>query len=135
MTTKTLHGSCHCRKVTYAIEGHDLQVVTRCNCSICTKGGLLGGVLTKPAQLRLLTGEGETTVYEWGHKVSKRHFCKTCGVHLYAIGHLAELGGDFAAVNANTIDEVELTALPLKYWDGRHDNWHAGLRDTPWPVY
>jgi hypothetical protein len=37
-------------------------------------------------------------------------------------------------VNLNTLDGVELAELELVYWDGRHDNWQAGPRDTPWPI-
>lgn len=30
--------------------------------------------------------------------------------------------------------ELDLSELTLRYWDGRNDNWAAGLRAEPWPV-
>jgi hypothetical protein len=71
----------------------------------------------------------------WGAKISKRLFCKVCGIYCFAQGHLAELGGDFASVNVNTFDGVEPGELSVKYWDGRHDNWDAGPGDAPWPIH
>lgn len=50
----------------------------------------------KPDALRLLTPESALGAYAWGGKIATRYFCKTCGVHCFAKGHLAELGGDFA---------------------------------------
>ena len=47
----------------------------------------------------------------------------------------SQLGGDYVSVNFNALDGVELADIPTKHWDGRHDNWHAGPRDTPWPMY
>jgi hypothetical protein len=56
-------------------------------------------------------------------------------VHVYGRGFLAEVGGDFVSVNLNCVDDLDLTQLPIIYWDGRHNNWQAGPRPTPWPVH
>ena len=34
----------------------------------------------------------------------------------------------------NCLDGIELRDLSIQYWDGRHDNWEAGPRSTPWPI-
>jgi hypothetical protein len=129
---KKHQGSCHCGAVRYEAE-IDAGSASRCNCSTCTKTGVTGGIV-KPSSFVLVAGEDHLGVYEWGPKISRRFFCKRCGVHCFARGHLAEVGGDYVSVNYNTLDEVELSALKLTYWDGRHDNWQAGTRSTPWPI-
>jgi hypothetical protein len=51
---------------------------------------------------------------------------RRAGVRLFATGHLEQLGGDFAVVYLNTLDDVspeEFGAIPIKYADGRNDNW------------
>jgi hypothetical protein len=66
--------------------------------------------------------------------MSTRYFCKICGVHCFGRGFLEMLGGDFVSVNFNTLDGVDVNQLELLHWDGRHNNWQAGARKTPWPV-
>ena len=34
----------------------------------------------------------------------------------------------------NALDGVDPHTLPLRHWDGRHDNWQAGSRDQQWPL-
>jgi hypothetical protein len=125
-------GSCHCGSVRFEVE-IDASAASRCNCSACTKTGVTGSIV-KPDAFRLVAGEDSLGVYEWGAKISKRFFCTHCGVHCFARGHLAEVGGDYVSVNFNALDGVELSALKLAFWDGRHDNWQAGTRATPWPI-
>ena len=132
-TSKTYRGSCHCGAVRFEAE-LSLDNLSKCNCSVCTKiNG--AGTFAKPDGFRLLAGEDALGSYAWGAKISTRHFCKHCGVHCFGKGHLAELGGDFVSVNANTLDEIDPNTFPTIHWDGRHDNWHAGPRPTPWPVF
>jgi hypothetical protein len=126
-------GGCHCGAVRFEVEIDPAQAASRCNCSICTKVAPTGGMV-KPAAFELLSGEDSLSFYEWGAKMSRRAFCSKCGVHCFGAGSLAELGGDFVSVNLNTLDDVDPALLNPKYWDGRHDNWHAGPRATPWPV-
>jgi len=132
-TTKKHHGSCHCGAVRYEVVLDLAKGVSRCNCTICTKVAATGA-LTKPDSFTLLSGKESLGTYEWGAKISKRHFCKHCGVHVYGAGHLAEIGGDFVSVNVNTLEDVELTALDVTHWDGRRNNWEAGARREPWPT-
>lgn len=127
------HGSCHCGAVKFEVAV-DLAVVTQCNCSICTKT-MWTGAHCKPPAFTLLAGEADVTGYAWGSKVATRYFCKHCGVQVFGKGELAELGGAFVSINVNCLDGVEILALPLRHWDGRHDNWQAGMRETPWPIY
>lgn len=132
-TTRTLRGSCHCGAVRFEVQADPERGASRCNCSICTKVGALGSIV-KPAAFELLSDEAALGSYEWGHKVSKRFFCKSCGTYCFGRGHLAAVGGDFVSFNYNTIDDLEISELKVVHWDGRHDNWHAGPSDKPWPI-
>ncbi len=136
---KTAHsnkhvGSCHCGAVRFEVVTELGKGVSRCNCTICTKLGATG-TLVKPDAFTLLSGESSLGQYEWGGKVSKRSFCRACGVYCFGKGHLEVLGGDFVSVNVNCLDDVDQGKLEVSYWDGRHDNWQAGMRSTPWPIH
>ena len=92
------------------------------------------GCILKPAAFRLLAGEESLGRYQWGMRVSTRHFCKHCGVYCFGSGHIPEIGGDYASPNLNCLDDFDVNALDISHWDGRHNNWMAGSRTTPWPV-
>jgi len=126
-------GGCHCGAIRYEVALDPTQPASRCNCSVCTKISPTSRIV-KPGAFTVLQGEESAGVYEWGAKVSKRFFCKRCGVHCFGRGHLEELGGDYVSVNANTLDDADPGLLQVIYFDGRHDNWEAGPRSTPWPV-
>ena len=127
-------GSCHCGAVRFEAELDLVKGAGKCNCSICTKVGAAAAIC-KPAAFALLEGEAHLAEYVWGGKISTRFFCKHCGIHCFGRGHLPELGGDYVAINVNTLEEVDPSSLTLGYWDGRHNNWDAGPRGTPWPVF
>lgn len=132
--TQTYEGSCHCGAVRFQLEADLSNGAGRCNCSICTRVAQLG-VLVKPEAFRLLAGEEALSFYEWGHKVSRRYFCRHCGIHCFGRGSLPELGGAFVSANLNCVEALEPTQLKVIYWDGRHNNWEAGPRDRPWPIH
>jgi hypothetical protein len=132
--TRTKHrGSCHCGNVRFVTTFDLTKPVGRCNCTVCTKLGVMGSII-KPEAFELVAGEALLGMYEWGGKTSQRYFCKTCGAHPFARGHLDVLGGDYVSINVNCFDDVDPATLTVQYWDGRHDNWMAGARDRPWPV-
>jgi hypothetical protein len=131
--TLTRHpGSCHCGAVRFEVEV-DPSTATRCNCTICTKIGAPTAIV-KPSAFTLSAGESELSSYEWGGKTAQRYFCKHCGVHCFARGFLEQVGGDYVAINLNTLDELDPSELSPAHWDGRHNNWQAGPRAAPWPI-
>ena len=77
--------------------------------------------------MRLLAGQDDLSSYEWGAKISKRMFCKHCGVHVFSRGYLEQVGGDYVSVNLAVMDvePATLATIPVRYFDGRHNNWMA----------
>lgn len=125
------HGSCHCGAVEFEVEV-DATSGSRCNCTVCQKTATLGTIV-RPAAFRLVAGERDLAAYEWGGKTAKRYFCKTCGVTCFCRGYLEQLGGEYVSINLNALDDIDPAEVKVGHWDGRHDNWQAGLRDEPWP--
>jgi hypothetical protein len=132
VTTKKHAGSCHCGAVRFEVEV-DAGAGTQCNCSICTKLAVLGGIV-KPEAFVLVSGSESLSEYAWASKTGTRFFCKHCGVHCFGRGHLAVLGGDYVSINFNSLDDIDPRDTVVVHWDGRHDNWQAGPRSTPWPI-
>lgn len=130
---KTHVGGCHCGQVRFQAELDLGAGGSRCNCSLCTMVAQTG-VVVKPAAFRLLQGAESLGEYRVGDSPNARCFCKRCGIQVFGQGNVPEIGGEFVSVNLNCLDEVELSALPVVYFDGRHDNWMAGPRPEPWPV-
>lgn len=130
---KTHHGSCTCGRVRIEARIDLAKGATRCNCRLCTKVHQ-SSAMVRPEDFRLLEGEDALVTYQRTTYPLFRRFCRDCGAHVYGYGNLPELGGDFVAVNVQCLDDVELTDVPIRYWDGRHDNWHAGPRERPWPM-
>jgi hypothetical protein len=126
-------GSCHCGAVQFEVT-LDLAQVTRCNCTICLKVHGTNSIV-KPTAFELRSGEAALSSYVYRDaKAGTRFFCKHCGVHCFARGYLEVIGGDYVSVNCNTLDNVDVNQLEVVHWDGRHDNWMAGSRKTPWPI-
>ncbi|HEY5798820.1 MAG TPA: GFA family protein [Burkholderiaceae bacterium] len=121
MTTTTYTGACHCGQVRFAFDSKPISFVTYCNCSICAKGGQLWhGVLAQ--DLRILAGESELSLYQFGTMTAKHYFCKHCGVH--PLSHPRLDPGNWV-VNARCVDGVDATALPLRQFDGQ--NYEASM--------
>lgn len=125
-------GRCTCGDVRYQVE-LDLARATRCNCTSCTKLGLTN-VIVEPAAFTLLTDEAALPTYSRHPGIGQRAFCPRCHVTCFARFDIPQMGGPRVAVNLNTLDDFDAWMATVAYWDGRHDNWAAGPRPTPWPV-
>ena len=81
----TREGGCHCGKVRYQVAT-DLAKVMACNCSICSKHGLILTFVPE-AQFKLLSGDGELQEYLFNKHVIHHQFCRSCGVEPFAWFH------------------------------------------------
>ena len=109
-------GGCHCAQVRYEVET-DLGMVISCNCSICTKKGLLPSFV--PAQkFSLLSGESELVDYQFNKHVVHHLSCARCGVESFARGQMPD-GTPMVAVNVRCLDGIDIPALTLTPFDGR----------------
>ena len=118
MTEPATHtGGCHCGKVRYEVTMAIGQVVS-CNCSICTKRGLLLA-FAGPDDFKLLSGADELQDYLF-HKHKIHHlFCRTCGVESFARGQAPGTGKEMIAINVRCLDDIDVTALKLRPVDGQ----------------
>jgi hypothetical protein len=129
---KTYHGSCHCGRVRFEADIDLLAGSGRCNCSICTKKRNWG-VSIKPADFRLISGEGDLGDYRFGSGRNHHRFCKTCGIATFGDGDIEEIGGAYVSVSVACLDDVtpdELGQVPIRYMDGRDNNWWSPPKVT-----
>jgi len=125
MTTKTYNGSCHCGSITYEADIDLVQGTGKCNCTFCTKARAWKAFV-RPKSFRLLSGRDDSIGYRKHPGASIKYFCRTCGVRTHELGSADYMGGDFVGVFVATLDNIdpeELAAAPVRYSDGRNNNW------------
>ena len=123
---QTMEGGCHCGRVRFRVTG-DLAQTTYCNCSICTKKGILH-LIVPPAQFELMSGADDLATYQFNTGTAKHTFCKVCGMHPF---YVPRSDPDKIDVNVRCLDDVDLSAIKLEQFDGRH--WEEAMRkEVPW---
>jgi len=112
----THRGSCHCGRIRFEADG-ELTDLSICNCSICRRTGYVHWTIP-PERFRLLAGADAYATYEFGTRVAKHHFCRSCGISPFRV---ARSDPDQIDVNARCLEDVDLDALVASRFDGR--NW------------
>lgn len=117
----TYRGSCHCGRVVFELDAK-LDHVVMCSCSLCRRvGALWHGA--PDSGLRITAGESELTLYQFKTMTAKHYFCRHCGIHPFS---RPRLDPNRWAVNVRCIDDVDLSALPVRQFDGA--NWEEAAK-------
>ena len=109
------HGSCHCGKIAFEVEG-ELKDAMTCNFSICSKKGAVMWFVPRDS-LHLLTPDNAST-YTFNKHIIKHRFCSTCGVQPYGEGS-DQQGNRMAAINVRCLDDVDLKSISAHEFDGK----------------
>jgi hypothetical protein len=70
----------------------------------------------------LLTSPDAITTYEFGTRVAKHHFCRTCGISPF---RRARSNPNEVDVNVRCVEGVDLDAIPITRFDGQ--NWEKQI--------
>lgn len=118
---ETYEGGCHCGRVRFRVEA-DLSTLLECNCSICTRKGILH-LIVPPERFELMRGEEALTTYQFNTDTARHTFCKHCGIHAF---YVPRSDPDKISVNARCLDGIDAALLkPTQHFDGR--NWEAAF--------
>jgi hypothetical protein len=128
---KTFRGSCHCGAVRFECDLDLANGTSKCNCSVCRKGRFWKAIVMANA-FRLKQGAEALSEYQFGRHIIHHLFCRHCGIKPFGRANVAELGGEFYAVNLACLDagDEELASAPVRYEDGRNDDWQSAPGET-----
>ena len=110
-------GSCHCKRISYEVEG-DLKEAMECNCSHCSRKGYLLWFLPKN-KIKLLTPIKDMSVYTFNKHVIKHYFCPVCGCAPFGFGSDGK-GEKTVAINVRTLEDIDISSLKINKCDGKN---------------
>jgi hypothetical protein len=116
MEPMTHKGSCHCGGIEFEVDGN-IEKITECNCSICSKRGALHWFVTRD-KFRLLTSEDNVGTYTFNKHKIKHRYCVQCGCAPYSEG-VAPSGAVMVSINARCLNGLDLSLLEVGHFDGR----------------
>lgn len=125
---QTVTGTCHCGVVEFEVDS-DFEEFTTCDCSICV---MRNAVMVKvpEANLRILSGKDNLTLYQWNMKIAKHYFCKTCGIYMF---HNKRAAPSHFGVNVYCLQYTEKDSIPIRATEG--DNMTISKKESKphWP--
>lgn len=133
MAKSTYRGSCHCGRIKFEVDLDLSSGTSKCNCTSCWKKRLWT-TRADPESFRSLSGEQELSGYKPGAATGHQGFCKNCGVIPYGWVEASEWNpSTYVSVNVAALDDLDPTELleaPIKYCDGRANNWWNAPAET-----
>ena len=118
----TYHGSCHCQRVKFTVTT-TIDKVVSCNCTICTKKGVLHHRVA-PQQFKLIEGQEHLSLYQFDTKEAKHYFCKTCGIHPFSNPRAAPA---MYSINIRCLDDFDLESEEYEVVDFDGRNWESAV--------
>ena len=108
--------TCHCGAVELRVQlAEGLDTARRCDCSFCRRRGT--PAVTVPLDgLEILRGADKLTLYQWGTKTARHHFCSICGIYTH---HRRRSNPNEYGVNMGALDGVNPAEHePIGWHDG-----------------
>ena len=107
----TYRGGCHCGAVRFEVsKDKPANRLIDCNCSICTKKGILH-VSVENSEFQLLSGRISLSLYRFGSETARHEFCGKCGIHVFG---RPRLHPERMTVNARCLDDFEAIRAAAK---------------------
>lgn len=103
MSETVVQASCHCGNVVIDLARKPEEVF-ECNCSICSKLGVLWSYYHCD-EVNFTKGEDGTNIYQWNERILEFHSCSHCGCTTHWIAADKSFR-DKMGVNARLIDGV-----------------------------
>ena len=110
---QTYQGQCHCGKVQFEAN-FELNKPYQCNCSLCKRRNAVMHRIPK-GNLRITQGNADLSLYQFHTKVAKHHFCKHCGIFVYARPRTSDTE---MAINLHCID-ADYSNISAHHLDGK----------------
>ncbi|VVE75555.1 GFA family protein [Pandoraea sputorum] len=121
--SETLQGSCHCGAVRFEVVT-PVEPAARCNCSLCRRKGALMTPPFPEANLRILSGQDDLTLYQFNTRLAKHYFCKHCGIYPF---HETRMMPGMWRANIGCLDGVDPYALEYTVANGQK---HSVVEDA-----
>jgi hypothetical protein len=97
--------------------------VVSCNCTICTKKGVLHHRVA-PQQFKLVEGQEHLSLYQFDTKEAKHYFCNTCGIHPFSNPRAAPA---MYSINIRCLDDFDLESEEYEVVDFDGRNWESAV--------
>jgi hypothetical protein len=127
MRVRELEGGCQCGKVRYRIVGEPVMAAI-CHCTMCRRANAAPAVawaMFHDAEVAFL--EGPPATYPSSPE-ARRGFCPACGTQ---ISFTADYIPGLIDITIGSLDEPELLAPTLHYWESRRLPWVHLADDLP----
>jgi len=111
------HGSCHCKNIEFSVDAPITEVM-ECNCSICSRKGFLLAIVPSD-KIHIEEVKTPLTKYFFNKEKVTHEFCPICGVQCFASGESPMDGTLSYAVNVRTLQDIDISTLPVKNVDGK----------------
>jgi hypothetical protein len=116
-----LAGGCHCGSIRFRVDVIE-RVALDCNCSMCTKKGILHYIVP-PERFELVSGKDGLAEYRFGTKTAKHWFCRTCGIHPF---YEPRSHPGHYDVNVRCLDAFPDEGFRIEPFDGKHWEENVG---------
>jgi hypothetical protein len=95
-------GGCHCGTLRVQVtKSEPISRLIDCNCTICTKKGVLHAAV-EDSEFSVLTGLDKAVTYRFGSGAAQHNYCPDCGIHVFGRPRNSP---DRYTVNARCLDD------------------------------